>query len=349
MKAIVLQGETGKAALVTDRPAPKPRPGYVLVDVKAVALNPTDWKHMAFVNVKGAVVGCDVAGVVAETNTGYKKNWKVGDRIMGFAHGGNSLNLEDGAFAERVALKADMAIRIPDSLSFEDAATLPLGLVTVGQGLFQEMGLNIPTPDVTVDTVKPNGETILIYGGSSATGTLGIQLAKLAGYTPITTASKRNFGLVKSLGAVAAFDYSDPAKCAAEIREYTNNSLKLAWDTIALPEAAKICADALAPGPGATYGSILAIKSPREDVKNTFSLAYTSVGEGVNKPHTKSDPKPDHFEFIKKWMAVAETLLKNGQVKPHPKRVGKGLEGVLDGCEEMKAGKVSGQKLVYAL
>lgn len=173
MKAIVMGGEPGKVSYVTDRPFPKPRPGYVLVDVKAVALNPTDWKHVDAINTKGAVSGCDYAGVVAETGTGYSTPWKVGDRICGFVHGGNKLQLEDGAFAERVAAKADVQMRIPDNMSFEDAATLGVGVITCGQGLFQQMGLNLPTEPSTA------GEFVFIYGGSSATGTLGIQFAKL--------------------------------------------------------------------------------------------------------------------------------------------------------------------------
>ena len=173
MKAVVMQGEPGKASLVTDRPYPSPRPGYVLVDVKAVALNPTDWKHIDRINTKGSLSGCDYAGIVAETGTGYSKQWNVGDRICGFAHGGNELQLEDGAFAERIAVKADVQTRIPDSMSFGDAATLGVGVMTCGQGLFQKMELNLPSQPST------KGEVILIYGGSSATGTLGIQFAKL--------------------------------------------------------------------------------------------------------------------------------------------------------------------------
>jgi NADPH:quinone reductase-like Zn-dependent oxidoreductase len=71
-------------------------------------------------------------------------------------------------------VKADIAIRIPDSLSFQGAATLGIGVFTCGQGLFQEMCLNWPS-----DADSSKGEPILIYGGSSATGFLGIQFAKL--------------------------------------------------------------------------------------------------------------------------------------------------------------------------
>lgn len=175
MKAIVMTGETGKVALETDRPPPKLRPGYVLVTVKAVAVNPTDWKHADTWNTKGCLSGCDYAGVVAQTGTGYSKKWKVGDRICGFVNGGNELQPEDGAFAETIVARADVQIRVPDNMSFAEAATLGSGVWTAGQGLFQSMGLNNPATSQKL----PNNEIILIYGGSTAMGSLGIQFAKL--------------------------------------------------------------------------------------------------------------------------------------------------------------------------
>ena len=171
-KAVVLQGD-GKVALVNNRPIPKQRPGYVLVDVRTVALNPADWKHVDFLNVAGALSGCDYAGVVADVGQGYDKSWKKGDRICGFVHGGNKLQGEDGAFAEKIVVKADIQIKIPDNMSFEDAATLGVAFITCGQGLYQSLGLSLPNQPITTK------EPILIYGGSSAMGTFGIQFAKL--------------------------------------------------------------------------------------------------------------------------------------------------------------------------
>lgn len=171
-RAIVMQGDQ-KVALVTDRLIPKLRPGYVLVEVKAVALNPTDWQHKHYINTPGALMGCDYAGIVAEVGTGYSKEWKKGDRICGFVHGGNKLQLEDGAFAEYIVAKADIQMKIPDDMSFEAAATLGVAVISAGQGLYEGMGLDLPIEPIS------SGEPILIYGGSSAMGTMGIQLAKL--------------------------------------------------------------------------------------------------------------------------------------------------------------------------
>lgn len=171
-KAIIVQAPK-QARVVTDRPVPKLRPGYLLVKVSAVALNPTDWKHIDFLAPPGALIGCDYAGVIEETGIGYSKRWNKGDRLCGFCHGGDETQLENGAFAEHVVVKADVQVRIPEKMSDEEAATLGVGYVTVGQGLFQKLKLPLPT-----EPAKSPG-TILIYGGSTATGTLGIQLAKL--------------------------------------------------------------------------------------------------------------------------------------------------------------------------
>lgn len=86
---------------------------------------------------------------------------------------GNHSNHEDGAFAEHVTAKGDLQIKIPDFMTFEEAATLGAGIITVGQSLYE--CLELPLPDDPPMRPFP----VLIYGGSTATGTLAIQLAKL--------------------------------------------------------------------------------------------------------------------------------------------------------------------------
>ncbi|KAK5054512.1 hypothetical protein LTR84_001403 [Exophiala bonariae] len=338
-KAVVSSGP-GKAELSTNRPIPTTRPGYVLVDVKAVALNPTDWKHIDFIAPPNCVLGCDYAGVVAETGEGYDKQWKVGDRICGFVHGGNSLQNDDGSHQEKLVAKADIQIRIPDSLTFAEAATLGVAAITCGQGLFQSLGLNFP------NNPKNDGEPILIYGGSSAMGTMGVQLAKLAGYKVISTSSPSNFALVKSFGADEVFDYSDP-DCASKIKDYLNGKPRLAWDCISLEGSAKICADVLS-GDG-VYGSLYPVAFPRTDIPHKFTLGYTCFGEPVHKNETKINANPDDFVFMKEWIKVFEQLLADGKLSLHPLKVNHGLENVLDGVDLLRKNKVSGQKLVYIL
>lgn len=167
-----------------------------------------------------------------------------------------------------------------------------------------------------------------------------------AGYRVITTCSPRNFDLVKSLGAEAAFDYNDP-ECAAKIKEYTKNNLKYVWDTISLPKTAEICEEVISSG--GTYGDILGVKKSRQDIKHTFNLGYTAPGDPVDKPFWKSDDNTRDFEYIKMFIPIVNNLLKEGLIKPHPAKVGKGLENTLEGMDLMRKDQVSGQKLVYVV
>ena len=185
-------------------------------------------------------------------------------------------------------------------------------------------------------------------GGSSATGSLAIQFAKLSGYKVIATCSPHNNDFVKSLGADAVFDYKDP-KCGQSINEYTNDSLKLVWDTISLEGSAKICSEAFSSDPtGAKYGTILPVKLPRDGIETTFTFMYTIFGDGFTKAGKDTPAVPEDFEFAKKFFAITEQLLAEGKLKTHPAKVGpKGLEGALDGMVDMKNENVSGNKLVY--
>lgn len=341
MKAITAHGNKAK---VSNIPVPKLRPTYLLAKVEAIALNPTDWKHIKYnLTAPNGISGCDFAGTVVEVGLDVAKSFKPGDRIAGTAHGGNFSQPEDGCFAEYAMAKADLLVKIPDGLSFEAAATFPLGVSTVGQGLYQQaLTLNLPT-----DPTK-NGETVLIYGGSSATGSLGIQFAKLSGYRVLTTCSPKNNDFVKSLGADAVYDYKDP-ECGKKINKDTNNSLKLVWDTISTDSSAKICAEAMSSDPsGAKYGSILDIESPRKDVESTFTIMYTIFNESFHIGGDDVPAVPADFEFAKKFFDITERLLVDGKLKTHPEKVGgKGLEGALQGMEDMRNGKVSAVKLVY--
>lgn len=149
------------------------------------------------------------------------------------------------------------------------------------------------------------------------------------------------------MGAEEAFDYNDPHS-PAKIRELTGNKLKYAWDTISEDESARFCADALSTEPGCRYGNILQSKSPRDDVESVGTLMYTIFGEEFTFGAHKIPAVPEDFEFAKKFIAITEKLLAEGKLKPHTVKLGKdGLEGVLKGLEDMKAGKVSGNKLVY--
>ena len=340
-KAVVIDGPK-KASVKTTRTIPKLRPDYILVKVHSIALNPTDWKHIDYMPSPGCVVGCDFSGTVVAVGDQVTKSWKPGDRVAGFVHGSNAVEPEDGAFAEYIVAKGDLQLRLPDQMSFEEAATLGVGCITIGQSLYQS--LKLPKPD-SPDT---KGTDLLIYGGSTATGTLGIQFAKLSGLRVLTTCSKHNFDLVKSLGADEVFDYSS-SSCGKDINKATSNSLQYAFDTISSDDSQKICYEALSTTAPAHYSALLPKQSsPRKLQYEAATMGYTATGESYTIRGNDIPAKPEDFVFGTSWVTEVEKLLADGKIKVHPVEVRKGgLDAVEEGLDDMRANKVSGKKLVY--
>lgn len=337
----VIMGAPGSAQLDENAPIPKLRPDYVLVKTVAVALNPTDWKHIDYASTAGGRVGCDYSGIVEDVGENLTRPFKKGDRIAGLVHGCNSVQREDGAFAEYIVAKSALAWHVPDNISLEEASTFGVGISTVGQGLYQTLGLPLP------GAKNPSKDTILIYGGSSATGTIAIQYAKLSGWKVVTTCSPRNFDLVKSLGADAAFDYDDP-EAPKKIREYTEDKLSYAFDCISSDSTAEFCAKAIGSA-GGKYSQLLSAKvTSRKDVTSYGTLAYTTTGEYSVKFGKELPASPTDFKFATDFWALSEQLLKEGKIKAHPVDVRPGgLKGLLDGLDLLRKNKVSGKKVVY--
>jgi NADPH:quinone reductase-like Zn-dependent oxidoreductase len=211
---------------------------------------------------KGCTVGCDYMGTVVQVGPNVTKDFKSGDRIAGFTHGVNAVEKEDGSFGEYAVVKGDVQCKVPENVSDEEASTLGVGVTTVGQGLYQSLGLPLPG-DEKAD------EPLLVYGGSTATGSLAIQFAVLSGCQVITTCSPRNFAFVKALGAVEAFDYKDP-DCARKIREYTNDKLTRVLDCISEGQSPKTSSEAIS-SQGGQVSYLLAPSHRRTDVENKVS------------------------------------------------------------------------------
>ncbi|KAL7934944.1 GroES-like protein [Trichoderma chlorosporum] len=345
-RALIKRGKGN--AVVEELPLPKLPDDHVLVKTKAVAINPTDYKFIDNGEPKtfGLRTGCDFSGEVVAVGPGVT-NFKLGDRIAGFAPGGNILNPEDGTFAEYMIAQADYQFHNP--LSDEEGASIGISVFTVGQGLYQNLGLELPSDPIATPT------PILIYGGSTASGILGIQFAKLSGYKVITTASPRNFDYLKSLGADVVFDYRSPT-VVEDIIAAADGELTVAWDCISLEDSAKISAAALS-DKGGRLGLLLRvdpdiINAVNPNVVSNFTLGYTITGKPAYRMGTTIPGKPENNEFAKEWRDLAEQLFREGKVKTAKidlNRGGSGLEGVLVGLDEMRNEKVSGVKLVYTI
>lgn len=116
------------------------------------------------------------------------KDYKVGDRIAGVNHGSNLTEPEDGTFGEYCLVKEGLSFKVPEQLSDEKAATVGVAITTVAFGLYGKLGMPMPGSGKTGE-----GQWLLVYGGSTATGSVAIQFAVMSGYKVIATCSPRNF------------------------------------------------------------------------------------------------------------------------------------------------------------
>jgi len=202
------------------KPAPytAPRENELVIRNYAVAINPLDWilqgaGSLFFSWMKlPFILGSDLAGEVVEVGAGVSR-FKVGDRVLAHAVGTDKKRNRpaESAFQHYTVVLAHLTAPIPDTLSYESAAVLPLGLSTAACGLFQQDQLALSHPAATA---PPTGKTLLVWGGSTSVGSNAIQLAVAAGYEVITTASPRNFAYVRQLGASHVFDYHSPTVVA---------------------------------------------------------------------------------------------------------------------------------------
>ena len=168
---------TNSLQLEISHEIPTPRllePDLIIVKNVAVALNPTDYKMPANFPSPGAISGCDFAGVVLKIGPAVTKPFKIGDRVFGVVHGSNPICHQSGAFAEYVAATADFVLKMPDEMDFRTAAVLGGAVFgTVGLALYYSLGL--PPPN----TPAEKAFYVVVYGASTACGTMAIQLLRL--------------------------------------------------------------------------------------------------------------------------------------------------------------------------
>ena len=193
MKAAFFMRHGGPEVLqYGDVPDPVAGRGELLVDIHAASVNAADWKMRAgsYAPVKHFpyVPGRDFSGVIAALGEGVS-DLRVGDSVFGVCDVG-----QEGAYAEKIAIKASIVASKPDALSHVECAALALTGLTALVSIEDTLQL-------------ARGETILIQGGAGGVAGFAIQLAKHIGARVITTASAANHAYVRGLGADEVIDY----------------------------------------------------------------------------------------------------------------------------------------------
>ncbi|RUO96472.1 GroES-like protein, partial [Jimgerdemannia flammicorona] len=336
---------------------PVPKGNEILIKNKVVALNPVDWKQIKYnyaVPQWPFVVGADTAGVVEAVGPDVK-NLKPGDRVFSYAKIGVP---NYGTYAEYSLLVGNLSAKIPPNLSFEEAATIGLGTLTSAVALYHEFKLSRPRehqsffrPEYFLVRMRTSCLQYILYiiyitpltqhpyppsqiwGGSSSTGNYAIQLAKLSGYTVITTASPHQHAYLQELGADVVIDRSDP-EAVTKIREITRGRLRYAYDTVS-SATADLAAQAL--------------DQERESHLAVIAGAPTGSYPKV-KVHSVSTGviyKEEGNSFGISFYEELGELLTAGVLRPNRYEVlPNGLAGIPEGHARLAAGKVSGVKLV---
>lgn len=316
MKAWV-SDEYGTAEVLRLREVPDPVPGdnEVIVDVKSVSLNAYDWHNMrgeprlarlsmGLLKPKSNIFGSDASGVISEIGRNVK-DFQVGDEVFGEFH--------LGGFGERLSVSTALMMLKPASISFEDAAALPMAGVTALQAL-RDRG-----------RIKP-GQKVLVNGASGGVGHFGVQISKSFGAEVTGVCSTGNLDLVRSIGADHVIDYSQEDFCARGERydlildAVGNKSLKDLKKALA-PDGSAIVIGFTSwglmlpiilqsrkePKKGKKYVSMMVTDTRAADLKTLLKL----VESGKVKPHIESRYS---FENLTAAVAHLETGRARGKI-----------------------------------
>ena len=325
-----------KPLQVKDAPYTSARQHEIVIKNAAVAINPLDYRLQEFIFLPldwPAILGGDVAGEVVEVGDEVER-FKVGDRVIAQATGLLDKNYSQSGFQRYTVVGDDLAARIPNSLSFEAASTIPLCLSTASSALFLKNMLGLKLPSL-VPASKSVGEVVLIWGGASSVGCNAIQLCVAAGYDVFTTASAKNTTFLQSLGASKVFDYTAPQVVDKVAAALENVTLAGILDCINLADAIQSC-DAVrrkSNNNDKAIATVLEIPEGMENVKRIFGIALrkTEVAKAI------------YEDFLPK-------ALEQGRFIPAPEVlvVGSGLESLQKAPDVGNQG-VSAKKLVVTL
>lgn len=199
MKAIVIEAYGGKEQLKEkDMPMPKMADNQVLLEVHATSINPIDWKlREGYLKEMQPfefpiILGWDAAGVIVEIGKDVK-DFKVGDRVFVRPE-----LTREGTYAEFIAVEEHLLAKMPDAMTFEEGAAIPLVGLTAWECLVEVAGVK-------------EGDKVLVHAGAGGVGTNAIQIAKSFGAYVAATASSKNKELLESLGADQVVDYKEEA------------------------------------------------------------------------------------------------------------------------------------------
>ncbi|MBM4763319.1 NAD(P)H-quinone oxidoreductase [Bacillus sp. B15-48] len=293
MKAVLIK-DSSNHLYIGDSSEPQLGDNDLLVSVKATALNRADiaQKNGMYPPPKGEsdILGLEMAGAVEKVGRSVQ-DWEVGDRVFALLPG--------GGYAEKVVIPAGMAMRIPDNLSYTEAAAIPEAYLTAFLNLSVLAGVKA-------------GEHVLIHAGASGVGTAAIQLVREWGAISVVTAgSEKKLNVCKNLGAEYLINYKD-GDFSNGLVEFTSNK---GVDVILDPVGASMWQENMnsisTDGRWIFIGGLGGYLLSEVNLLQLLFKRIHFIGSTL-----RARSKADKIELTKKFFSFAEEKFKNGKLIP---------------------------------
>ncbi len=291
MRAIQIESFGGPEILsLKDLPEPEPGPDELLVELHAAGVNRVDILTRTGAYHGGTtlpiVLGREGAGVVRTAGAAVAKDFHAGDRVLVF-------RARPGCYAERVAVPATRAVKIPEALGFGPAAALPVAWLSAWYSLVRLAKLGL-------------GETILIQGGASGVGQAALEIAKHLGARAIATAGAPDkLAFAREAGAVHAIDYAT-ADVTEEVLRFTEGKgVDVVLDAVG-GRAFRSSLRSLGHGGRCVALANVALEESKIDTRDFYPKNATILGFQINNLMDRGfDPRDDLRELARLCAAGA--------------------------------------------
>ncbi|KAI9654756.1 MAG: hypothetical protein M1821_005750 [Bathelium mastoideum] len=345
---------------VEDIPIPEYGPDEILIKVVCAGSNPKDYKHPMpdRFNVK-VNQGDDVGGIVEAVGRNVT-NFHKGDRVAGF----HEMDTARGTYAEYTVCPANTVFHIPDAVSFEEAATIPLTAYTAAVGIF--LHLELPLPWGRRDAHAPNGgkkTPLIVNGAASAVGAFAVKFAKMnPSISPVigTASAGASADYAKSVGCDYVVDYRAPVETVtAELKKALGGAeCHHIFDAVNTLTSVQYTTACLTPAPAGSgivnrFSGTLPVSAASRGYPNLREVEEVLRNAGCWAEQIWAGcVHEDKIEGSKTFGAIASKIMEiglaEGSFSGQPYEVvPDGLDGVYGGLVKLRDRKGGNTKLIY--
>lgn len=279
--------------------------------------------------------GDDISGIVHAVGE-HVSEFKPGDRVIAF----HEMMKPGGSYAEYALSWAHTTVHLPQHISFQEGAAIPLAALTAAVGLFARLRL----PDPWLPATEPT--PLIVYGAASAVGSYVIQLAKRANIHPLLCvagkSAKHVEGLIDRSKGDTIVDYRDGDDVVVQgLRDAAKGAkIQHAFDAVSEKGSVENCTKALDQESGRIT---FVLPGKKYELPGKITQTLTTVGAVHGVPDDLKEFGFVYFRYIQKG-------LEEGWFKPQPQEVvPKGLDGVETALTNLKEGKANAVKYVFKI